>query len=116
MNNLIITEMNKIVNNEINAKVEAINSGLITALKVELKQELTGVLPDNRIEDIIFSNDIQKIRYKITRHFSFELASEKGVHDSSIFELVEAVDTFNHVMKLTDSVADKVRLTNELIK
>ena len=116
MNNTIITEMNKIVESEIKSRVEAINRDLITFLKAELKQELTGVLPDNRIEDIIFSNDFKTIRYKIVKNFSFQLASERGVHDESIFELVEALDVFKHVMKLTDSVGDKVRLTNELIK
>jgi hypothetical protein len=116
MNNTIITEMNKIVESELKARVEAINSGLITSLKVELKQELTGVLPDNRIDDILYHNDITIIRRRIVKNFSFQLSTSVGAHDESIFELIEAVDAFKHVMKLTDSVADKILLTNELIK
>ena len=116
MNNTIITEMNKIVESEIKARIEAINRDLITALKVELKQELTGVLPDIRIEDILYHNEISIIRRRLVKNFSFQLASETGAHDEGIFELIERVDVFKHVMKLTDSVADKVRLTNELIK
>lgn len=116
MNNTIITEMNKIVASEIKARVEAINSDLITSLKVELKQELTGILPDVRLDDILYFNDIYTIRRKLIKNFSFHLASETGAHEEGIFELIEAVDTFKHVMKLVDNVHDKIAITKELIK
>ena len=114
MNNTIVEEMSKMIDNEIKSRIEAMNKGLIYTLKTELKKELVGVLPDNRIEDILYPSNIKSIRLKLIKNFSFELATSFGVHDESIFDLVEQVNVFKDTLKTVDETMDKINIINDL--